>query len=373
MAADRSVRLLNALNGASSSRVLNLCSIALAQVNNPEHSAKPLFQSKALNSAIILKHNIRRNEKGFFLDSRTLATKVLIPFNTKDLLMGGASFFVNEKNFENIVQNAGNYTDQSAFQGDIERLKVIDGLPSFDPFLLREQLNRNGYKPDQSYFALSNSDQARMAEYSASEVRKLTIMATGGASSGRDASTEKMVKALLSNEVSDLLEPFRMVLQLDPGQFSEGVYAWRGFLYYKWGLQNTWPKLIEVLRGIRSASPTGKVDSNQKSFFAKTKDGIIRGSKNANDEVQKIIRIYDEAYSELIDKKNPKQFRDFLLSAPALFCEIGEKMGAMSHIASFWQYRFPAKARNSVEAEELTLIFQEFALSLNLDLAETTC
>lgn len=364
MAIDRTIRLLSALSGASSNRVLNLCALAVGQANNPGHSEKPLFRSKALNSAIIVKHNIRSNEKDYFSEKRTLATKVLLPFNTSDLLMGGASFFVNEKNFEQTVQSVGNYTDQSLLQGDIERLRLLDSLPSFDPFLLREHLARNGCKPDACYFVLSNSDQLRMAEYSAGEVRKLTVLATGGSGSGRDASTEKMVKALLSNDVSELLEPFRAVLQLNQSQFSEGVFSWRGFLYYKWGLQNIWPQLIDVLRGIRSVVPIGKSTSDEKAFFEQIKRTIIKGSKSSNDDVQKIIAIYDSAYSELINNKNPKEFRDFLLSAPALFCEIGEKMGAMSHIASFWRYRFPNKSSLKIDTEELTLIFQEFAQSL---------
>ena len=43
------------------------------------------------------------------------------------------------------------------------------------------------------------------------------------------------------------------------------------------------------------------------------------------------------------------RFREFLLGAPALFLEIGEKMGAMSHVTSFWQYRFPAGAPRTVD------------------------
>jgi hypothetical protein len=66
------------------------------------------------------------------------------------------------------------------------------------------------------------------------------------------------------------------------------------------------------------------------------------------------------AYASLIEQQNPKLFREFLLGAPKLFLDIGEKMGAMSHITSFWQYRFPAGAPKVVDAEELVTIFQDF-------------
>jgi hypothetical protein len=60
-------------------------------------------------------------------------------------------------------------------------------------------------------------------------------------------------------------------------------------------------------------------------------------------------------------------FREFLLSAPQLFLDIGEKMGAMSHITSFWNYRFPSLAPKSAEAEELIIIFQDFTKGLTTE------
>ena len=58
---------------------------------------------------------------------------------------------------------------------------------------------------------------------------------------------------------------------------------------------------------------------------------------------------------------------DFLLNAPSMFLELGEKMGSMSHIASFWRYRFPDGAPKLADADELMSIFLDFAQSFGLD------
>ena len=50
------------------------------------------------------------------------------------------------------------------------------------------------------------------------------------------------------------------------------------------------------------------------------------------------------AFADLVANQSPKTFRDFLLCAPYMFLELGEKLGAISHIVSFWRYRFPAGA-----------------------------
>ena len=45
---------------------------------------------------------------------------------------------------------------------------------------------------------------------------------------------------------------------------------------------------------------------------------------------------------------------------PHLFLEMGEKLGAISHIVSFWRYRFPPGMPTNVDPEELAVIFQDF-------------
>ncbi len=62
----------------------------------------------------------------------------------------------------------------------------------------------------------------------------------------------------------------------------------------------------------------------------------------------------------LLASNASKTFREFLLSAPYMFLELGEKLGAISHIVSFWRYRFPKTKAALVDAEELSTIFQDF-------------
>jgi hypothetical protein len=77
-------------------------------------------------------------------------------------------------------------------------------------------------------------------------------------------------------------------------------------------------------------------------------------------EVNRILSVYDKSFSDLVAHQAPKAFRDFLLSAPETFLQMGEKMGAISHIVGFWRYRFPAGKPAKVDAEELSTIFQDF-------------
>jgi hypothetical protein len=367
MAADRSIRCLSALSGASSSRVLNLAAIALAQTDNANHREAPLFQSKVINGSIILKHRLRADETDHFTDRRALATKVIVPFQKTDLRFGGQSLFVGQRGFESLLYEVGNYKDEADMKRDLDVLRLIDKVPSLDPFLLREHLRGNDIVPDASYFEISSADQRRMYEYASVEVSRLTALANGNSGGGKSASTGRMVAALLSSEVNEKLEPLRLTLNLNAEEFCEGVFSWRGFIYYKWSLNEFWPSLIDALRAIRAIRPIGKADPEQNAFIAASKNAIILGAKENSDAVRRVIAIYDDAYASLIERQDPKTFREFLLSAPSMFLDMGEKMGAMSHITSFWQYRFPKGTRNSADADELTTIFQDFVRSFGME------
>ncbi|HUB84635.1 MAG TPA: hypothetical protein VL971_03005, partial [Rhizomicrobium sp.] len=95
-----------------------------------------------------------------------------------------------------------------------------------------------------------------------------------------------------------------------------------------------------------------------------TKDAIVQAVRHNSRAVRKIVAVYDNAYAGLIERHDPQSFRQFLLGAPGLFFELGEKIGAMSHVTSFWNYRFPPGQPRSADAEELSAILLDFAQSL---------
>jgi hypothetical protein len=346
--------------------VLNLAAIALAQADNAQHRAAPFFESPIMNRAIVLKHRLRADESYLFPEPRAVATKIIIPFEKSDLKVGGRSFFVGERGYMECLREVGNYRGAMTIKRDLDVLTLVDSVPSLDPFLLREFLRSHDIMPDSCYFEISSGDQGRMYTHAAGEVRRLVNMAVPAKGSARVASTAKIISALLSSEVGDRLEPLRATLHLDPDEFREGVFSWRGFLYYKWAMGELRPQIFKVMRDLNSIRVIGKADAEQLAFLSQSKRAIVTAVKNSTDEVNRVLQVYDRAYRSLVDHQDPKTFRDFLLSAPPMFLEMGEKMGAISHITSFWHYRFPAGAPKAADAEELMTIFRDFANSVGV-------
>ena len=367
---DRAVRNLEHLkSSASTARVLNLLrvweengdSAPDGAVRNPDWAARPIFRTAALNRALIIKHRLRRNETDLFTGRRQVATKVVIPIDDADLKTGGRYVFVNQIGFERMMMEAFGVAPNHP---DIETLRLIDKLPSLDPFLLREQLRRGGLDPSPCYFSISDSDLQRMLAFVRSEIEPLVTLSLGADTIAVNSdSAGRMASKILSNTPGDQLDALRLTLRLAPEQYQEGVFCWKGFLYYKWTLAALLGEVAGVAEAVRTIKPVGKVDRAAKEYLARSRD-VLRGRIiKTCDEVSRTLRIYDDAYAKLTQEGRPTAFRDFLLDAPSMFAKLGDQLGAVQHIVSYWRFRFGPGAA-PVNVEELMDIFMDFETGL---------
>jgi hypothetical protein len=166
---------------------------------------------------------------------------------------------------------------------------------------------------------------------------------------------------MLSSEVGEALEPLRAILDLTGNDFRDGIFSWRGFLYYKWSMDNFWPDVMPVLREIHEFQPMGFQTPDQRLFLTNIRKKIIESVRDAGREVNNSLSNFNSAFGQLVANQSAKAFREFLLSAPLMFLELGEQLGAISHIVSFWRYRFPKASLRDVDAAELVVILQDFA------------
>jgi hypothetical protein len=356
LAVDRLIHFLCSLDGASTSRVFNLRHIARLHADDPEHGAKPLFLSPIINTAFVIKQRIRVDESYLFSATRSTGTKIIVPVDPQDLRAGGRSIYIDQRGFLEALRDAGHYND-SRLERDVAVLNLLNAIPSLDPFLLREHLRNNQIEAAACYFAISASDQQRMHEFVSKEMSRLVKLANGNDDNG---STGRMVTAMLSGQVNEKLEPLRITLDLTGPDFREGAFGWRGLLYYKWMMQDFWPDVMNTMRAIRDIQTQGAVSEAQRILLAGARRTIIEMVRDNNLHISKVLQIYDESFAGLIASGTPKTFRDFLLSAPSMFLDLGEKLGAISHIVGFWRYRFPQEQAATVDAEELGVIFQDF-------------
>lgn len=350
-------------SSGSTARVLNLALVYERFGHTEEYQAKPLFKHKRLNRSLIVKHAVRPHERDLFKRPTASATKVILPYASTELELGGVSFMVNELKFERLMRDIlGDYETESHFQADIELLRSIAALPSFDPFLMRERLRHLGIDPARSYFEIAEADIARMRAFVGREISQLVSLAfaTGGRQGG-DLSN-RLAEKLMTDETAKTLDPLREVLRLSGDEYVEGVFAWKGFLYYKWLMAELRPQLAEFnprFAGLRVMNAS----SEERRQLADTRREILRKMTMALNSVDQTLLQYGTAFSALAEGQ-PGAFRSFLLGAPSLFIPIGEAVGVIRHIHSFWNYRFPGDGAPLMEMDEALEVLHDFETTI---------
>jgi hypothetical protein len=343
----------------STARVLNLAFIAERHGDTPEHAERPLFRNKRLNTSVIIKHAVRPEERTAFASPPGTATKVVLPFATTDLRLGGASLFVGQTDMDRIMRDVvGGYADPSVFAHDKEVLEMLDGLPSFDPFLMRERLRRSGVTPARCYFDVTDADLGRMRSFVTGEIAQLVELAFASEGAAARELAAKLSDKLMTDETAQSLEPLRQTLRMSGEEYREGVFAWKGFLYYKWLVGEFAPRLAALAREILSARVT-RASAEDRAQINVIRQRIVGHLGRTMASVNASLEEYDAAYIDLANGR-PNAFRDFLLRAPAMFLVIGEAVGVVKHVESFWRFRFGAGQTHLMEADEAFEVFVEF-------------
>lgn len=359
---DRSVRnLANLRRSGSTARVLNLLKVWEEHGQTEDWARAPLFQTPRLNRGLILKHRLRRDELDNFHVHRHVATKVILPIDDKDLRAGGRFLFVDEIDFDRIMRQA---LGIGVGHPDRHMLELIAEMPSLDPFILREQLRRHGLHPAPCYFSVSPADMTSMDLFVQGQILPLVRLSVGDVQMDAvDSPIARLANLILCTTARDDLSVLGEALKLKPDQYDDAIFSWKGFLYYKWVLTSVSGKVRTVSDSVRTVTPYGRATSAQSSDIDRARQSLRRRMVETWDDAAALLRVYDLAFRRLTHDNDPTAFRDFLLDAPLLFARLGEQLGAVQHIVSFWAYRFEAR-RMPPDAAELLDLFGDFENSL---------
>lgn len=334
-ASTRSIRSLVA--SSSSARMLNLHGLAAQNLVDPDYLERPLFAHPVLNRAIIVKYNVGPSEADRLAPRRFNATKILFPFDPSDLELGAQFLFVDQQEFVSTLTRRLNYAALS-LDRDVEVLRILDELPTLDPFLIHENLTRRQIEVGRCYFQLNETDRNRMLGSVTAEIEALVRLCFGEAKSV-DGRARLLSQLLLANQESPELEPLRETFRMQTPEFSEAMFAWKAFLYYRWRSRVIAPQLRSTLNSVAAIS-AGRYDIDQMPIVMRAKQRLEETAGRAWREVGQRLKLYDKAFAALTERKNPEAFRAFLKQGPDMVLEVGQRIGQLELVIGFWDYRF---------------------------------
>jgi hypothetical protein len=199
-----------------------------------------------------------------------------------------------------------------------------------------------------------------MQAFVARQVEPLATLTSSEQPKETSVGAAKLARKLLSAKADVETEPLRHTLKLDRDEYREGVFCWKGFLYYKWTMEELAPHIAEVAGEISRAKMRGVGGRDLRGHIETDRARLRRALAAACDSIQATIGIYDQAYRQLVEEGDSAPFRQFLLNAPELFAKVGEGLGGIQHIVSYWRFCFPPASHAGVDPIELCEILEDF-------------
>lgn len=350
---------------AGSSRVLNLIHLNDKIERQDNEPAKdPFFKTDVLNKGIVLKSRLQGSEKDLFSAFRANATKLLLPYDTGNLRVGGKSTFIGEIEFPNILRDHFGIelnSQESHILRDLDILRILDELPSLDPFLLKERMMMAEMKVDERYFDISPADWREIRDFVREEFYPLATMTVGPKGATRQFA-EMMTNKLWEGRDLDALGPLLDALKLDRTNAKETLFAWKGILYYKFMFETLRDKLASMVKKMQAIRIVNFRDNEHRKELHALRDEVAKELKTCLAQTAQTLETYETNYHErFLRDKDPGAFRSFLKSAPQMFTSLGPNIAAVDHSISFWSYRFDRDGIRVAEATDLEDVLLNFS------------
>lgn len=346
-----------------SARLLNLHGLALSPPRDSDYLTRPMFAHPVLNRAIIIKHNVRPGEEERHAPRRFNITKVIFPFDPRDLNLGGQFLYVDQQDFVPALTRHLEYGDLPLHR-DVAVLRVLDRLPTLDPFLVREGLASHRYDVDSCYYRFSEPEKAHMLGFVEGEIESLIELCFGEVEA-HDRRAKRFSQLLLADHDSPELEPLRETLRMDGPEFLAAMFAWKAFLYYRWRAHALTPPLKETVKSIGRISKR-RYNTDSLRFVISARGLLETTIAKSWREIGLKLQMYDAAYDGLTHDRKPDAFRQFLMDGSSLFIDLGNRIGVLEQLVSFWDHRLDKHHTGTMSADEVMDAMRDLLQGLSI-------
>ena len=316
-----------------------------------------LFECKRLNNCVIQKHILRPHERSYFVDVGSHTTKIMSPIDSTNTAAGWRVVFIGQNKWINaLCADIG--LSPSDHENDLSILTLLDALPSFDPFLLRESFKRAGCSLDDTKFKLNDREVQDMERFVYSEVSLLfdDAMAKGATREDKIA----FVRQILGSTNDRHLSQLRQILNLSPEEFDTGLFAWQGCLYYKWNSKQLRINIKQLFDEISAFTNITLIEKNKFQIIRSAiKDFALLMMDHFN-EIISIIDSYNNTISLLKSGSGSAAFRKLIIDAPDMFYTLGRKVGVSAQIIDIWNESNLYKRNDAETTEDLLKLMKEF-------------
>jgi hypothetical protein len=141
-------------------------------------------------------------------------------------------------------------------------------------------------------------------------------------------------------------------MRMESVEFAQAMFCWKAVLYYRWRSRLLGPEIKATHRSITGVE-LSRFDPDSARFARAAINRLESMVLDCERRIAEMFRIYDEVFDALTAQRTPEPFRRFLIDGPRLFARLGERMGRLEQLTSYWAHQFPGLRTRQLRPEAI--------------------
>jgi hypothetical protein len=263
------------------------------------------------------------------------------PFNERNIYDGGRTIFLHDKHVQQaIADNFGQKASltKEAMAEDLRILDVLDGLPSLDPFLMKDVFQRARIAVNEAYFEISPEVWSEIESFILQRFEPLVSAAFPDAMASDEKARRLVEKIWEASDVAELA-PLIEALRLPPEQALDIFKAWKGINFYSFQYVRVQPQLIDLTKWLNGiVIPHGAMPSEQRTKLIATIEAVRDQLRREWQTIEAVLREYADGYDKMFKtREGSAQFLGFLRNSSKAYWDLGNGLGKVNHAAYCWR------------------------------------
>lgn len=331
---------------SASSRVLN-CARITYEIEQREGRPAPdklLFQTRIFNDSVLIKDRppfgvpfegsppVRRRR-------RIVGTKIYMPYDRVRPAAGGRTVFYGTPQLNmamNELLDLSQAQNAEALDADYDRLDVLDSIPSFAPFLVRERCRAAGIQIDPAYFAIEPETEERLNAFATKQYGVVADALQQGRHTG-ERERQGVIDALWSMRDTHKLNSLARLFRLPTNNAAESFFAWKGVVYLQFERGEKQAIIAELQQWLdiqRREAIRSPLDPANRKILNAAATAVSNVANDLEARLQKYRAAFDGMF---VRRDDYRDFSNFLADAPEHFQSIGIAVAKLSHLSEIWQ------------------------------------
>ena len=303
--------------------------------------AELFFASRHLNNAILIKETnlIVSTSADPFEATLPIRTKLFIPYNADNPYEGGQSSFTDEAKFEEALEYLIGTGGASPlqFRQDLEKIRLIERLPSLDPFLLRDRFQLGGMSINDAYFRLSGEDWAAIRAHIRSRFEMMAGFAFGQGTAPRPDLVDKLVDRIWEAQELEALHPLLLAFGLPVEKAGEFFQCWKGIAYFDYEFNRNAERMRAFSQWLQSGQPRGFIHRTDAEMLEADRAQVRAQMRTLIGSTLSVLKEFSDSFDKLFrDRESARPFSQFMLHSRRHFWRLGSNLNGIYHAVALW-------------------------------------